>query len=165
MTTPVVTTEIPWASSPSVDATANLGADPNDLRDIIIATGSPFSGQARGGDVVSNGNDLRGYTAYTGGVAPFITGGTLSESHQVFVDGAAIYLGRYSGASSSLFGAGSGSSPDPGEHPLDRRDLGLSQPYLSDVLYRHRDLRAWPRPRRPRTRTTPSARWAAPRST
>ena len=115
-----------------IDATANLGADPIALRDIVIATGSPFSGQARAGDVVSSGNDLRGYTSYTGAVAPFIGDGSLRESTAVFVDGAAIYLGRYDNATLGFFGAGSG-VPIPGSiHWV----IGTSgyPTYLSDVL-------------------------------
>ncbi len=115
-----------------VDATGNLGADPIALRDIIIATGSPFSGQARAGDVVSNGNDLRGYTAYSGGIAPFIGGGSLTESKQVFVDGAAIYLGRYENASLGFFGASSG-APIPGSIHWIVATSGYPT-YLSDVL-------------------------------
>ena len=116
----------------AIDATGNLGADPIALRDIIIATGAPFSGQARAGDVVSNGNDLRGYSSYTGGVAPFITGGTLSESRQVFVDGAAIYLGRYENSSLGFFGANSGALI-PGSIHWIVATSGYPA-YLSDVL-------------------------------
>jgi len=84
------------------------------------------------GDVVLSGNDLRGYTAYTGGVTPFISGGTLDESHQVFVDGAAIYLGRYSNASLGFFGSGSG-APIPGSIHWIVATSGYPA-YLSDVL-------------------------------
>ena len=115
-----------------VDATANLGADPIALRDIIIATGSPFSGQARAGDVVSEGNNLRGYSAYSGGIAPFISGGSLRESNQVAVDGAAIYLGRYDNASFGFFGAASG-APIPGSIHWIVATSGYPT-YLSDVL-------------------------------
>ncbi len=115
-----------------VDATGNLGADPIALRDIIITTGTPFSGQARASDVVVSGNDLRGYSSYTGGVTPFISGGTLSESKQVFVDGAAIYLGRYEGASLGFFGQGSG-APIPGSIHWIVATSGYPA-YLSDVL-------------------------------
>jgi FecR protein len=115
-----------------IDATGNLLTDPIGLRDIIIATGSPFSGQARAADVVTSGNDLRGYTAYTGGVAPFISGGTLTESRQVFVDGAAIYLGRYENASLGFFGANSG-APIPGSIHWIVATSGFPA-YLSDVL-------------------------------
>jgi len=115
-----------------VDATSNLGADPIALRDIIIATGSPFSGQARAGDVVSDGNNLRGYSAYSGGIAPFISGGSLRESNQVAVDGAAIYLGRYDNASFGLFGAASG-APIPGSIHWIVATSGYPT-YLSDVL-------------------------------
>ena len=115
-----------------IDATGNLGADPIALRDIIIATGSPFSGQARAGEVVSTGNDLRGYAAYTGGITPFITGGTLRESNQVFVDGAAIYLGRYENASLGFFGSGSGALI-PGSIHWIMATSGYPA-YLSDVL-------------------------------
>ena len=115
-----------------IDATNNLGDDPVALRDVIIATGSPFSGQARAGDIVANGNDLRGYTAYTGGVTPFITGGTLTESRQAFVDGAAIYLGRYENANLGFFGSGSG-APIPGSIHWIVATSGYPA-YLSDVL-------------------------------
>ncbi len=115
-----------------IDATGNLAADPLALRDIVIATGSPFSGQARAGEVVSEGNNLRGYNAYTGGVTPFITGGTLRESSQVFVDGAAIYLGRYDNASLGFFGPGSGAQI-PGSIHWIVATSGFPA-YLSDVL-------------------------------
>src|SRR5260221_8090880 len=88
-----------------VDATGNLGADPIALRDIIIATGSPFSGQARAGDVVSNRNHLRGYTAYSGGIAPFIGGGALTQPKQGFVRRAASYPLRSANAPLGFFGA------------------------------------------------------------
>jgi hypothetical protein len=115
-----------------VDATGNLGADPIALRDIIIATGSPFSGQARAGDVTTSGNDLRGYVSYTGSISPFISGGTLTESRGVLVDGASIFLGRYENASLGFFGPNSG-APIPGSIHWVMATSGYPA-YLSDVL-------------------------------
>jgi hypothetical protein len=115
-----------------IEANDVVGPDPINLRDIIIAAGSPFSGQARASDVVSNGNDLRGYTSYTSAVTPFITGGTLRESNQVFVDGAAIYLGRYENSNLGFFGEGSGALI-PGSIHWIVATSGYPA-YLSDVL-------------------------------
>jgi FecR protein len=120
----------------SIDATANLTADPLNLRDIIIAAGSPFSGQARASDVQSSGNNLLGYTSYSGtqsGVNPAIIGGQLTESSQVIVDGAAIFLGRYQGASLSLFGPGDSGTAIPGSIHWITATSGYPG-YLSDVL-------------------------------
>ncbi|MGZ5105224.1 MAG: FecR domain-containing protein [Usitatibacter sp.] len=120
-----------------VDATTNLASDPIALRDIIIAAGSPFSGQATAGDVQVSGNDLRGYTAYAGtqsGVNPAIIGGTLAESHQLALDGAQVFFGRYENASLSLFGPGAGAgTPIPGSIHWIMANSGYPT-YLSDVL-------------------------------
>jgi FecR protein len=132
--TPVLATNGVGFVNP-VDATVNLAADPIALRDIIITAGSPFSGQARAPDVQADGNNLRGYTSYAGtqsGVNPAIIGGQLTESSQVFVDGAAIFLGRYDNASLGLFGPGSG-TPIPGSIHWIMATSGYPG-YLSDVL-------------------------------
>jgi hypothetical protein len=120
----------------AIDATSNLQTDPIDLRDIIIGAGSPFSGQARAPDVQSSGNNLLGYTSYAGtqtGVNPAIIGGALTESHQVFIDGASIFLGRYQGASLSLFGPGDPGTAIPGSIHWIVATSGYPT-YLSDVL-------------------------------
>ncbi|HEY4997516.1 MAG TPA: hypothetical protein VII36_00160, partial [Usitatibacter sp.] len=120
----------------AIDATGNLASDPIALRDIIIAAGSPFSGQARAPDVTMSGNDLRGYTSYAGtqsGVNPAIIGGNLNESHQVFINGAQIFLGSYGNASLGLFGPGSGGTPISGSIHWIMANSGYPA-YLSDVL-------------------------------
>src|SRR5258708_6650046 len=92
------------------DATANMSGDPIGLHDVIIAAGSPFSGQAITSQMQLNGNEFRGYTAYAGTqsrIAPAITGGTLRDSQLIVVDGQAITLGRYENAGLGIFGAGS----------------------------------------------------------
>ena len=53
----------------------NLASDPLRLQDIVIAAGSPFSGQAIDSQVTRVGGDLRGYTSYAGsqsGIEPAI---------------------------------------------------------------------------------------------
>ena len=118
-----------------IDATANLGADPLRLRDIIIVAGAPFPGQATLNQVQAPGNEFRGYTAYAGtqsGVAPAITGGTLRDFQSLIVDGQQITLGRFENAELGIFGPGSGSAL-PGSIHWIMASSGYPT-YLSDVL-------------------------------
>jgi hypothetical protein len=136
VTTQVITTNPVGFVNP-LDATINLGADPIDLRDVVITVaGSPFAGQAVAGDVNSPNGDFRGYSSYAGsqaGVTPTIVGGNLQDTHDVFADGVNISMGRYSGAGIGFFGASSGSSPIPGSIHWIVANSGYPT-YLSDVL-------------------------------
>jgi len=119
----------------TIDASNNLLSDPQNLRDIVIASSGAFLGQSPAESVtLEGGTALRGYTMYapTGNLRPAITGGTLSESTSVSVGSGAIVLGRYAGASLGFNGPGSGSAVQGSVHWI----YGPSgyPPYLSDVL-------------------------------
>ena len=135
VTTQVVTTNPVGFVNP-VNAAVNLGADPLNLRDIVITvSGSPFAGQAVEGDVSATNGNFSGYTAYAGsqaGVTPTIVGGTLVDTHQYFADGVNITMGRYSNASIGFFGP-SGASAIPGSIHWIVANSGFPT-YLSDVL-------------------------------
>lgn len=126
----------PTIFPPLIDATANLGRDPSNLRDIVIGAGaSPFIGQATGGDVTLAGGGLASYRSYAGsaaGVTPAISGGTLRDATTVVVEGEAISLGRWENASLGLFGAGS-AVPVPGSVHWVMAPSGYPT-YLSEVL-------------------------------
>jgi hypothetical protein len=116
------------------DATGNLAGDPLALRDVIIASGAPFLGQALGNDVTAPNNQLRGYRAYAGsqsGVAPSITGGTPFDPTTINVDGTQVSFGRYENAGLALFG-GNGTTL-PGSIHWIMAPSGFPT-YLSDVL-------------------------------
>ena len=118
-----------------VDATGNLLSDQSGLRDIIIVGGSPFSGQATRRDIVLEGNDLRGYTAYAGsqsGVAPSIAGGSRFQSTSIPIEGGNITFGRYESAALGYFGPGTETSL-PGDIHWIMGPSGFPL-YLSDVL-------------------------------
>ncbi|MEO5695316.1 MAG: hypothetical protein ABIQ72_19415 [Usitatibacter sp.] len=117
---------------PTIDASSNLSADPQQLRDVIITIGSPFYSQAEGRNVVTNNGALRSYDTYTGGVQPTIEGGTLTESTNTAVNGSLISLGRYTGASIGFFGSGSG-AVFPGSIAYIHSPSGYPA-YLADVL-------------------------------
>lgn len=96
---------------PTIDASGNLAADPANLRDIIIASGSPFAGQAAAGDITLADGQLRGFTPYAGTqspVSPSIGGGTSRDFQSVAIDGVSVTLGRYENASLGFAGPGSG---------------------------------------------------------
>lgn len=134
VTTQVVTGNPIGFVSP-VNAVVNASADPLNLRDIIINAGSPLTGQAVFGDLVTNGNDLLGYASYVGnqsGTSPAIVGGQPSDEHQLFVNGVSIFMGRYSNASLSLFGP-TGATPVPGSIHWIYANSGYPT-NLSDVL-------------------------------
>jgi len=118
-----------------IDATGNLVADPVRLRDIVIVSGAAFSGQATEGQLRFDGNDFRGYVSYAGsgsGIAPGIAGGTPTNGSTVNVDGIGISMGRWDGATLSLFGAGSGGTSLGSIHWI-VAPSGYPT-YLSDVL-------------------------------
>ena len=118
------------------DATANLGRDPLQLQDIVIAAGSPFSGQAIDSQVTRAANgEFRGYTSYAGtqsGISPSIGGGTSADSRSVGLDGVQISMGRYSGAGLGFFGPGT-ETAIPGSVHYIIAPSGYPA-YLSDVL-------------------------------
>ncbi len=117
---------------PTIDASGNLSADPQQLRDIVVTVGSPFFSQSLGRDVVSEGSALRRFDTYLGGVSPTIEGGQLAESTNVTLNGTPIGLGRYSGASIGFFGPGSGAA-FPGSIHWINAPSGYPT-YLADVL-------------------------------
>jgi hypothetical protein len=127
--TPIVGTGLGF---PTIDASGNLSADPQQLHDIVITVGSPFYSQALGRDVRNQGGALLSYDTYLGGVSPTIEGGQLSESTTVTLNGASISLGRWSGASIGFFGPGSG-APIPGAIHYINATSGYPA-YLADVL-------------------------------
>jgi len=109
--------------------------DPEQLRDIIITSGSPFEGQARNSDINVSGGDMRGYSSYAGtqsGTVPAIVGGTSADTHSVSLAEGVITMGRFAGASLGFFGAGSATAVQGSVHWI----MGPSgyPPYLSDVL-------------------------------
>ena len=118
----------------TIDASANLVADPASLRDIIIAGGSPVAGQATASDVQTVNGALRGYRSYAGtqsNVEAFLSGGN-SDSQVLAVDGGSISMGRYEGASLGFFGPDS-ARPVPGSVHWIMAPSGYPT-YLSDVL-------------------------------
>ncbi len=119
-----------------VDATANLGVDPADLRDIVLAGGgSSLEGQATGADVTLEGQALRAYRAYSGsqsGLVPTIVGGTAREVQSFAAGGTTVTLGRWENASLGYFGA-SGATPLAGSVHWILAGSGYPT-YLSDVL-------------------------------
>jgi hypothetical protein len=119
-----------------IDAAANLGHDPADLRDIVISSsGSPFEGQAGAPDVTLEGSALRSYSSYAGTqttAVPSIAGGTAREVQGVPAGGAGITLGRWEGAGLGFAGPGSATSV-PGSIHWIYAASGFPA-YLSDVL-------------------------------
>lgn len=118
------------------DASGNLiGGDPLSLQDIVIAGGTTLTGQALSSDVVRDGNNLRGYTAYAGlqsGLAPSISGGTPGDRQTFSEGGLTIDVGRWENASLGFFGPGTGGSVPGSVHWI---HSGSGFPaYLSDVL-------------------------------
>jgi hypothetical protein len=95
------------------DASGNIaGADPLGLRDIVIAAGFPFSGQATAEGMTFDAatTALRGFSSYAGlqgGAGIGISGGTVAEVRTVDAGGALITLGRWTGANLSLPGSSS----------------------------------------------------------
>lgn len=118
----------------TIDATSTLAADPINLRDIVIVGGSPISGQALAGDVIANGDALRGYRAYAGSqsnIEPALAGGS-TELRVVTIEGTPVSMGRYEGASLGFFGTAS-LKPVPGSVHWIMAPSGYPT-FLSDVL-------------------------------
>ena len=118
------------------DATSNITRDPLQLQDIVIAAGSPFSGQALDSQVArSSSGEVRGYTSYSGsqsGISPSISGGTSADVHNVALDGVNVTMGRYAAAGLGFFGSGS-EVGIPGSVHWITAPSGYPA-YLSDVL-------------------------------
>ncbi|HUQ28548.1 MAG TPA: FecR domain-containing protein [Usitatibacter sp.] len=113
----------------------NLASDPLRLQDVVIAAGSPFSGQALDSQVTRVGGELRGYTSYSGsqsGIEPAIVGGTSRDSRSLTLDGVAVSMGRYENASLGFFGTGSASA-QPGSIHWISAASGYPA-FLADVL-------------------------------
>ncbi|HUP98821.1 MAG TPA: FecR family protein, partial [Usitatibacter sp.] len=117
---------------PIVDASGNLSSDRQRLRDIVITLGTPFFSQAEGPTVTREGDALRGYDVYLGGLTPVIEGGTLVDFNSVTLNGALITMGRWGNASVGFFGPGSGAQLPGSIHFIDAPS-GYP-PYLADVL-------------------------------
>jgi len=119
-----------------VDAGTNLVADPVGLQDVVIASsGTPVSGQATSGDVVSDGTSLRSYRSYAGTLStasPTFTGGTARDARAVSAGSTVISLGRWENGSFGYFGAGS-ATPVAGSAHWIYAASGFPA-YLSDVL-------------------------------
>src|SRR5689334_16283977 len=117
---------------PTIDASTNLNNDPQGLRDVTIAFGSPFFSQATTSSIVLQGGGLRQYDVYGGATTVVIEGGSQVEGSTVNVNGALITYGRYDNASLGFNGSGSG-SPIPGSIHWISAPSGYPG-YLSDVL-------------------------------
>ena len=120
-----------------IDASGNVGADPTNLRDVIIASSGPFLGQASASNLNFDGasNTLRGYTSYAGSLTdlqPAMVGGEIRENRAVSVGGVAIVMGRWEGAGLGFNGAGS-AVPVAGNLHWIYGQSGFPT-YLSDVL-------------------------------
>ena len=117
---------------PTIDASTNLNADPQQLQDVTLAFGSPFFSQARNAQVSVQGGGLRGYDVYQGGTSVVIENGQLAESGTVVINGALVSYGRYSNAALGFSGSGSGADI-PGSIHWIMAPSGYPT-YLSDVL-------------------------------
>ncbi len=124
-----------------IDANANLGADPINLQNIVIANGgATLSDQAiPAGMTLDSGGALRAYTAYAGtqsGTGANVVGGTVSDLQTVTIGGnTTIVLGRWSGVSSFGFGSGTGGNGGNVGGSVHWAYGGAGFPsYLSDVL-------------------------------
>ena len=98
-----------------VDATGNLGADPINLQNIVIAArGSAFSDQAIPGQIVLDAGTgaLRAYTAYAGGQSGTslnITGGSAADLQTITIGGSTtVVLGRIANATGLTFSGSTG---------------------------------------------------------
>ena len=124
-----------------IDATVNLGADPINLQNIVIAnSGATVSDQAIPAGITLDSNGaLRAYTAYAGsqsGTGANVVGGTAVDLQTVTIgSGTTIVLGRWNGASSFGFGAGTGGAGSGVGGSVHWAYGGAGFPaYLSDVL-------------------------------
>jgi len=117
---------------PTIDASSNLNNDPQQLRDVTLAFGSPFFAQSAGSTIVLEGGALRQYDLYGGGTTVVIEGGSQVESSTIVINGALITYGRYTNAALGFSGPGSGSDI-PGSIHWISGPSGYPG-YLSDVL-------------------------------
>ncbi len=124
-----------------VDATSNLGADPINLQNIVIANnGATVSDQAiPAGITLDSGGGLRAYTAYAGsqsGTGANIVGGTAADLTTVTIgSGTTIVLGRWVAPTSFGFGSGNGGTGGSVGGSVHWAYGGAGFPsYLSDVL-------------------------------
>ena len=106
---------------PIIDATGNLGVDPVNLQNIVIAAnGTAFSEQAIPGQIGLEGGALRSYSAYAGtqsGTSLNVQGGSVADLQTITIGGATtIVLGRWTGITGLAFTGGSGSFGAGGLH-------------------------------------------------
>lgn len=122
---------------PIIDATGNLGVDPINLQNIVIATnGTAFSDQAPPERIGLDAGALRSYTSYAGtqsGTSLGVQGGTAADVQTITIGGATtIVLGRWTGVTGASF---TGGSMAVGTGGLHWGYAGAGFPsYLSDVL-------------------------------
>ena len=123
---------------PIVDATGNLGVDPVNLQNIVVAfNGTALSEQATPGQIgLDAGGALRSYTAYSGnqsGTSLNVQGGTATDLQTITIGGATtIVLGRWTGANGLTF-TGNNSAVGAGSVHWGYANTGFPS-YLSDVL-------------------------------
>jgi hypothetical protein len=118
---------------PTIDASANTGADPLLLRDLVYVLGSPLYGQSLPADVVLDAGSVRSYRAYPGGVvSPTIVGGTAANNGGFEGDGATVSWGRWANAALSFGGGGSGTPINGSIHWINAPSGHPT--YLSEVL-------------------------------
>ena len=124
-----------------IDATGNLGVDPVNLQNVVIAAGgSTVSDLAVPAGMTRDANGaLRAYTAYAGsqsGTGANVVGGTARDVQTVSIGGnTTIVLGRWESVGSYGFGAGNGGSGGNVGGSVHWAYGGAGFPaYLSDVL-------------------------------
>lgn len=122
-----------------IDATGNLGNDPINLQNIVIAAGGSTVSDLAVPAAITLAGGLRAYTAYAGsqsGTGANIVGGTARDVQTVTIGGGtAIVLGRWEGVSSFGFGAGNGGAGSNVGGSVHWAYGGAGFPsYLSDVL-------------------------------
>ena len=118
---------------PTIDASANAGADPLALQDIVYSAGSPLFGQSLPADVVRDGGGVRSYSSYPGSaVSPTIVGGTAADNGSLSADGVTVGWGRYAGASLAF---STNTAPVPASGSVHWINAPSGYPtYLSEVL-------------------------------
>ena len=124
-----------------IDATGNLGVDPVNLQNVVIAAGgATVSDLAVPAGMTRDANGaLRAYTAYAGsqsGTGANVVGGTARDVQTVSIGGnTTIVLGRWESVGSYGFGAGNGGSGGNVGGSVHWAYGGAGFPaYLSDVL-------------------------------
>ena len=124
-----------------IDATGNLGVDPVNLQNVVIAAGgATVSDLAVPAGMTRDANGaLRAYTAYAGsqsGTGANVVGGTARDVQTVSIGGnTTIVLGRWESIGSYGFGAGNGGSGGNVGGSVHWAYGGAGFPaYLSDVL-------------------------------